>query len=212
MDTYKRIINEIGNISLVAVTKGQPLENILPLYEAGCRDFGESKLREAFSKMEESPKDIKWHLIGTLQKNKVRKVIGRFHLIHSVDSFDLALKISDCSQKLNMVTDILLQVNISKEPAKHGFREDELLADFEKLQNLPAIKIKGLMTMAPLTDDESIICHCFRGLKLLQEKLMKQSHHPLNILSMGMSSDYKLAIQEGTTLLRLGSTLFTSDY
>lgn len=202
-DNYKRILEEIPkNVTLVAVTKGQPINALLELYEAGCRDFAENRLIEAFSKMDNAPSDINWHFIGSLQKNKVAKVINRFSLIHSVDSFDLALKISQCSEAEGVFTSILLQVNVSGESSKHGFSKEDLLKDFEKLKALPSLKIEGLMTMAPLTDDNQVIESTFRGLRELKEKLN------LNHLSMGMSHDYPIAILEGATHLRIGTALF----
>lgn len=205
-DNYKRILKEIPKeTTLVAVTKGQPLEAVLELYEAGCRDFAENRLIEAFSKMDNAPLDINWHFIGSLQKNKVAKIINRFSLIHGVDSFDLASKISQASAAAGITTSILLQVNISQELSKHGFSKEDLFKDFEKLKALPSLKIEGLMTMAPLTEDKQVIEATFRGLRELKEKL--HLHH----LSMGMSHDYKIAIQEGATLLRIGTALFTYD-
>lgn len=203
-ENYKRILKEIPkNVTLVAVTKGQTLEAVLELYEAGCRNFAENRLAEAFSKMESAPSDINWHFIGSLQKNKVAKIINHFCLIHGVDSYDLASKISKCSEEQNVVTSILLQVNVSGEVSKHGFTKEALLENFDKLQALPALKIDGLMTMAPLTDEIEVIHDCFRILRELKEKLHLQH------LSMGMSHDYQIAVNDGATLLRIGSALFT---
>jgi PLP dependent protein len=193
-------------ITLIAVTKNHTWEEILPLYEAGCRHFGENRLPEALTKIENAPQDIHWHFIGSLQKNKARKTAENFTLIHSVDSEELAIKISECKQN----TPILLQVNISGEATKHGFSEKSLLECFERLFSLPSLKIEGLMTMAPLTDNKEIIRQTFRGLRLLQEKL--NTHVPKNkqlkTLSMGMSHDFELAIEEGATHLRIGSAIF----
>ncbi|HRD55664.1 MAG TPA: YggS family pyridoxal phosphate-dependent enzyme [Parachlamydiaceae bacterium] len=190
------------DVHLIAVTKGQPVENIIPLYEAGCRDFGESRIQEALVKIEFLPKDINWHFVGNLQKNKVQKAIEKFHLVQSVDSIELGLKISACAGALNMIMPILLEVNISKEKTKHGFLEEELSDAFERLLKLPNIKIKGLMGMGPLTKDLNLIRHSFSCLKKLSDALF------LPMLSMGMSQDYELAIQEGATHLRIGSLLF----
>lgn len=203
MEAYKRLLESIPkDVMLVAVTKGKPIETVNALYRDGCRNFAENRLNEAFSKMDKAPKDIRWHFIGSLQKNKVRKIIGRFVLIHSVDSYELALKISECSQEAGVETAILLQVNVSGEASKHGFTETELLKNFEKLKSLPYLKIEGLMTMAPLTEDNTVIRECFSGLKRLQQQLN------LSTLSMGMSHDYTIAIEEGSTMLRIGSALF----
>lgn len=214
LETIQKTATSCGrdkeNITLVAVSKNQTIENVLRAYDAGCRNFGENRLEEAFSKISALPDDINWHFIGSLQKNKIRKVVDRFALIHSIDSFELAEKISSVSVEKGCITSILLQVNVSGELSKHGFSRDELLENFNKLLNLPNLKIEGLMTMAPLIEDENIIRRCFSGLRLLLEKLNEDlpQECKLKILSMGMSHDYKLAIEEGATHLRIGSSLF----
>jgi pyridoxal phosphate enzyme (YggS family) len=180
---------------LVAVTKGHSWEECLPLYREGIRDFGENRLQEALPKMEEAPLGARWHFIGTLQKNKVSKVAGRFALIHSVDSFELAEKISKTAPQA-----ILLQVNIRH---KHGFTPDELRKDFEALMALPNLSIQGLMTMAPDTEDTAVIRDTFRTLRKLRDEL------GLKELSMGMSHDWQIALEEGATLLRIGTLLFS---
>jgi pyridoxal phosphate enzyme (YggS family) len=179
---------------LVAVTKGHSWDECQPLYREGIRDFGENRLQEALPKMEEAPVDARWHFIGTLQKNKVNKVAGRFALIHSVDSFELAEKISKTAPQ-----DILLQVNIRH---RHGFTPDELRKSFEALRALPNLSIQGLMTMAPDTEDTAIIRDTFRTLRKLRDEL------GLKELSMGMSHDWQIALEEGATLLRIGTLLF----
>lgn len=211
-ENYAKVLENISKITkeeiiLVAVTKGRPIEDVLSLYHLGCRDFGENRLPDAFSKIENTPSDIKWHFIGSLQKNKVRKAIGHFALIHGVDSYELASKISECSLELGTVSPVLFQVNTSGEATKHGFSEELLLENFDKLKSLPGLKIEGLMTMAPLSEDEKIIRKCFSGLRELQEKLNNKSN-TLKTLSMGMSHDYEIALQEGATMLRIGSALF----
>ena len=174
----------------------------MPLYESGCRNFAESRVDAALEKIQQLPTDINWHLIGTLQKNKVRKIIGKFKLIHSVDSPELAKKISDCSLEAGLKTSILLQANTSGEASKHGLNADEWLKRYQEVEGLQGVKVEGLMTMAPLVEDEKIVRNCFYALKKLGEKL--KTYH----LSMGMSQDYPLAIAEGATLLRIGSALF----
>jgi pyridoxal phosphate enzyme (YggS family) len=175
---------------------------MLPLYNQGCRHFAENRVDAALEKMELLPEDIQWHLIGTLQKNKVRKVIGKFALIHSVDTPELAKKISDCSLEAGLKTPILLQVNTSGEASKHGLSFEEWQKNYPEVANFEGIMIKGLMTMAPLVDDEKIIRTTFARLRELG-KVLKLQH-----LSMGMSQDFPLAIAEGATLLRIGSALF----
>lgn len=196
-----------GAITLVVVTKQQPIEKIRELYDAGCRDFGENRVQEALPKMAALPDDIRWHFIGTLQSNKINKVVGAFHLIHSVDNPELAEKISETSQRKGIITPILLEVNTSQEASKHGLSAEEWLKHLEEMRKLPAIRIQGLMTMAPYTDDTQCIRSCFKKLGELQKKDPER----LQDLSMGMSNDYLIAIEEGATLLRIGSAFIISD-
>lgn len=196
-----------AEITLVAVTKGHTWEEIHPIYEEGCCDFGESRLQEAQTKMPKAPADIQWHYIGPLQKNKVRKVIDSFHLIHSVDSVDLAQKISSCSEEAGIVMPIFLEANTSGESSKHGLTPKEWKENFNKIKNLPAIKIKGLMTMAPFVEDEETVRGCFSALRQLRDEL-QQKDPAIRELSMGMSHDYPFAIEEGATYLRIGTALF----
>ncbi len=222
-ENYKRVTEKIleaanaagkkkEDMTLVAVTKNYSNAEIQQLYDLGCRNFGENRLQDALPKMEEAPKDIIWHMIGSLQKNKVKKAIGKFGLIHGVDSLDLALKISECSVELGVVTSILLQVNTSGEDTKHGFSEKSLIECFQTILKFPSLKIEGLMTMAPLTDDEKTIRGCFADLRMLKDCLNELflPQCPMKILSMGMSHDYELAIKEGATHIRIGTALMSS--
>ncbi|ADI38566.1 YggS family pyridoxal phosphate-dependent enzyme [Waddlia chondrophila] len=221
IDNYHALISDIGNtvrkagrdpseVSLIAVTKGFSLEHVLPAYKAGARGFGENRVQEALPKIEKAPKDIEWHLIGTLQKNKVRKVIGKFSLIHSVDSLELAQKISETSLVCNTVTPVLLQANTSGEQSKHGLQSEEWIANWDSLLELEGIDLQGLMTIAPFVDDEKVIRRCFRALRQLRDRLQAMAGNKCTLkhLSMGMSHDYRLAINEGATQLRIGSAIF----
>lgn len=216
---YKRMKDEVADlahqagrdpndITLIAVSKTEPIEAILEVYNAGCRDVGESRVQEALPKQQASPKDLRWHFIGTLQANKVRKVIGKFALIHSVDSVDLVRKISAVSDELGLTTDILLQVNISGEDTKHGLSVMQWKTAMPEVLTLPAIRLQGLMTMAPLTEDKASVRSCFAALRTFRDELKASTGKPWPHLSMGMSHDYPLAIQEGATLLRVGTALF----
>lgn len=208
---YLNLIKEIPpKVTLVAVSKGFSWENVKPAYDAGCRNFGENRIQEALPKIEEAPKDIQWHFIGPLQLNKVRKAIGRFVLIHSVDDPKLAKKISECSLEVNLVTSILLQVNTSGEESKQGLSPTEWREAFKEVKDLPGISIRGLMTIAPLTEDKERIRSCFADLRLFRDELVDDYKISLPDLSMGMSHDYHLAIEEGATLLRIGSQIFKS--
>lgn len=193
-----------SEICLVAITKGRSWEEILPLYVSGQRVFGESRQQEASVKIAEAPDDVDWHFIGSLQKNKVRKVIGHFALIHSVDTPELAVKISECSLEAGVTSEILLQVNISGEESKQGLSVEAWTPEIDKVRQLPGIIVKGLMTMAPLASDEATARRCFAGLRHFRDALGGE----LPYLSMGMSRDYPWAIAEGATHLRIGSALW----
>jgi hypothetical protein len=206
---YGRNLEEI---TLVAVSKGCSWDDVRAAYQAGCRDFGESRVQEALTKILEAPEDIFWHFVGHLQKNKVSKVLGKCALIHSVDTFELASKISELSARTAIETSILLEVNISGEATKQGMQKEQWKRCFEAILSLPSIHVKGLMTMAPLTQDEGVVRRCFAGLREFRDELIvKNGLHAdaLRHLSMGMSNDYRLAIAEGATLLRVGTAIFS---
>lgn len=198
------------DIQLIAVTKTVPIDPIKHVFEAGCFDFGENRIQEALKKIPYLPSTIRWHFIGTLQSNKVNKAISTFHLIHSVDTPDLARKISKASQEKGVTTSILLQVNTSQELSKHGLTGEEWRAYLKEMDQLPAIQLNGLMTIAPLVEDQALIQRCFRQLRLLREEFRQELKDPkiFHHLSMGMSHDYPLAIAEGATLVRIGSAIF----
>ncbi len=220
-DNYQRIQEEIAaavqrcgrapsEINLIAVSKGYSWDHIFPVYGSGCRHFGENRIQEALLKISEAPSDINWHMIGPLQKNKVNKAIGKFTLIHSVDSIELAQKISMCSVGAGKTTSILLQVNTSGEKTKHGLNEEGWRDQFESLLHLPGISLEGLMTMASLIENEAIIRNCFARLRLFKDELISKFGLKTSFrhLSMGMSHDYRYAIAEGATLLRIGTAIF----
>lgn len=197
-------------VTLIAVSKTYPPESLVNVYQKGCRDFGESRVQEALEKIPILPEDCKWHLIGSLQSNKVNKAVTSFHLIHSVDTPQLAEKISKVSQAKGLITSILLQVNTSGEGSKHGLSSDEWESTLDVVNQLSNIKIEGLMTMAPLTENQMMIRSCFRQLYELRESWRNRMKVPAYFrhLSMGMSHDYLIAIEEGATLLRVGSAIF----
>jgi len=206
-EIYQQINEQLrlSNITLVAVSKTKPIEDILALYNLGHRDFGENYVQELVEKAERLPKDIRWHFIGHLQTNKVRSIAPFIYLIHGVDSLKLLKEIAKQAEKGGRVIDCLLQVHIAQEETKFGFDETELLN--VDLKQFPNLKIKGLMGMASLTDDINRIRIEFKFLKTLFEKLKTQNPE-LSILSMGMSADYKIAIEEGSNIVRIGSLLF----
>lgn len=190
------------SVELVIASKYFSIEQIMSFYQEGHRCFGENKVQDALKKMENLPCDISWHFIGHLQKNKVNKIVDKFDLIHSVDSYELAEKISEKSKR---VQKILLQVKTSFEESKSGFLPKELLEDLPKIDALKNIKVCGLMTMAPHTDDISKVQESFRTLNEIRKNLGKKEW----LLSMGMSQDFHYAIEQGANLVRIGSSLIT---
>lgn len=194
-----------ADITLLCVTKDRSVQQMNTAYLAGVREMGESRVQEALPKIVQLPSDIRWHWIGTLQGNKVNKVVGTFSWIHAVDTPQLAKKISDVSQKQEVITHILLQVNTSGEKTKHGWSVEEWRPHVEYVRGLPNIVLEGLMTMAPLNESPEDIRACFAKLRAFAKEL-KLAH-----LSMGMSHDYHIAIEEGATFLRIGSLLFDEE-
>jgi pyridoxal phosphate enzyme (YggS family) len=198
-----------ANVTLVAVSKTKPVEMIREAYEAGQRDFGENYIQELTEKQGQLPTDIKWHAIGHLQSNKVKYITSFVHLIHAVDSFRLLQEINKQAQKNNRVIDCLLQIHIAREETKFGFdfTECENMLSSEAFKELHNIRITGLMGMASNTTDELQVRNEFRSLKNIFEKF-KIQNSKFKILSMGMSSDHKIAIEEGSTMIRIGSSIF----
>lgn len=203
-----------AGVILVAVSKTKPVELLQEAYECGIRDFGENKVQELCTKQPLMPADVQWHLIGHLQTNKVKYIAPFIHLIHSVDSWKLLQEINKQAAKHNRVVNCLLQIYIASEETKYGLDKQELMEilTHSKLQSLKHIRILGLMGMASNTSDESIIQREFKNLKQLFDELKHQSfaQTSMETLSMGMSSDYSLAIAEGSTMIRVGSSIFGS--
>jgi len=195
-------------ITLLAVTKTFPIDTIRQAYAAGLRDFGENRVQEALGKIAELPPEVRWHLIGQLQTNKINKIIGKFSLIHSVDSLHLAEALSARSGGAGQ--EILLEVNTSGEASKSGVRPQETLVTAEEIARLPHLKLRGLMTVGPLTEDVAKQREAFKKLKGLFDAIRsKDWAGPIfSTLSMGMSSDFEIAIEEGSTLIRVGTALF----
>ena len=201
---------------LIAVTKTKPIEDLQAAYEAGCKVFGENKVQEMVQKWEVLPKDIEWHLIGHLQSNKVKYMASFVSMIHSIDSLKLLQEVDKQAFKVNRVIDCLLQIYIAQEETKFGLSQEEAFeildsAEFEAMKN---VKIVGVMGMATNTDNQEQIRLEFRGLKSFFEEL--KSKYPttdnlqLKEISMGMSGDYLIAAEEGSTLVRVGSAIFGS--
>ena len=210
----KNLLNvERNDITLVAVSKTKPVEEIKKKYNEGFINFGENRVNELVKKFNLLPKDINWHMIGHLQTNKVKKIIPFISLIHSVDSLKLIDKIENESEKFDKKTNILLQVHIAKEKSKYGFNFEEV-RDFFKNQldeSYKNINIVGLMGMATFTNNKNQIRKEFKKLKILYDEIKsisQKNNQKIKILSMGMSSDYKIAIEEGSNMVRIGSLIF----
>lgn len=200
-----------SKVQLVAVSKTKPVTDIQEAYTAGQRVFGENKVQEMVSKWEELPKDIEWHMIGHVQRNKVKYMAEFVSLIHGVDSLRLLKEIDKQAKKYNRIIPCLLQIHIAKETTKFGLDQQELdtLINSEEFQALDNIEISGIMGMATFTEDIELIRSEFKHLKSIFETL-KTSLTDIHVLSMGMSSDYLIAIQEGSTMVRIGSSIFGS--
>lgn len=198
------------DVTLIAVSKTKPVSDIQEVYDLGQRDFGENKVQELLQKYDELPKDIRWHLIGHLQTNKVKQVIGKTYLIHSVDSLHLASVISAEAVKKNITVDILVQVNISEDENKYGVSNEDVIQLIKDISILPNINIKGLMTIGKNTENRHEIQQYFADLfKLsIDIKALNIDNVCMNFLSMGMSSDYDLAILEGSNMIRIGTGIF----
>lgn len=202
---------EPDKVTLIAVSKTKPVSDVQQVYDAGCRDFGENKAQELLIKYDALPKDIRWHFIGNLQKNKVKYVVGRAYLIHSVDSYELALEIQKRAEKMNTHCNILIEVNVAKEDSKQGIREfDEVIDTIEKISTLKNVHIKGLMTIAPICEKPSDNSVYFKQLKDLSVDIKNKNidNVYMEFLSMGMSSDYEAAILEGASYVRVGTSIF----
>lgn len=201
---------ETGEVSLIAVSKTKPLPMLLEAYEAGCRDFGENKVQELVDKYEQLPKDIRWHMIGHLQRNKVKYLVGRTALIHSVDSLRLAEEISKEAVKKQVTVDILVEVNVAGEESKFGTTAGEAVELVEKIALLPGICVKGLMTIAPYVENPEENRQYFVNLRQLSVDIKNKNidNVSMEILSMGMTGDYVVAVEEGATYVRVGTGIF----
>ncbi len=214
-EAYQSIKKELDakQVTLVAVSKTKPVEDIVALYELGQRDFGENYVQELVDKQAQLPSDIRWHFIGHLQSNKVKYIAPFVQLIHGVDSLKLLKEINKEAAKNNRVIDVLLQVHIAQEETKFGMNAEELntaITEFENLK-MANVRICGLMGMASFSDDMEKVRGEFRNLKTLFDASAAKlaTHHlPLSVLSMGMSGDYAIAVEEGSTMVRIGSLLF----
>ena len=199
-----------SEVTLIAVSKTKPVEMLQEVYNAGARDFGENKVQEICEKYDKLPSDIKWHMIGHLQRNKVKQVIDKAAMIHSVDSYRLAQEISVQAQKKGITIPILVEVNIAGEESKFGISAEDTIQLVEEIAVLPNLKIQGRMTIAPFVQDAEENRLYFRQIKQLSVDIKNKNidNVSMDILSMGMTGDYEVAIEEGATMVRVGTGIF----
>jgi pyridoxal phosphate enzyme (YggS family) len=203
-----------SEVKVVAVSKNFPPECVMEAYDSGHRVFGENRVQELLAKMEVLPKDIEWHFIGGLQRNKVKSIVGRAALIHSLDSAPLAEEISRQARLKNVEVPVLIQINIAEEAGKRGFAVEELDEALPRIKDLAGLRICGLMTIGPWNEDPEAARPVFRKLKLLSAALGKNvfPDGSMNMLSMGMSDDFAVAVEEGASLVRIGTRIFGPRY
>lgn len=199
-----------SEVTLIAVSKTKPVEMLQEVYDAGARNFGENKVQEICDKYDKLPADVRWHMIGHLQRNKVKQVIDKTVMIHSVDSYRLAQEISVQAQKKGIIMPILIEVNVANEESKFGITADETLQLVEEIAALPSLKICGLMTIAPYVVDAEENRLYFRQIKQLSVDIKNKNidNVSMDVLSMGMTGDYQVAIEEGSTMVRVGTGIF----
>ena len=197
-------------VTLIAVSKTKPVEMLQEIYDENIRDFGENKVQELCDKIEKMPSDIKWHMIGHLQRNKVKYIVGKVALIHSVDSYRLAEEISIQAKKHNTTVPILVEVNIAHEESKFGISEEDAILLVKEISELENIRIMGLMTIAPYVENPEDNRMYFRKIKELSVDINSKNidNVSMEIISMGMTGDYEVAIEEGATMVRVGTGIF----
>lgn len=197
-------------VTLIAVSKTKPVSMLKEAYDAGARCFGENKVQEIMDKHPQLPEDIQWHMIGHLQRNKVKYIVDKVSMIHSVDSLRLAQTIEQEAAKHNVCVPVLLEVNVAQEESKFGLKMDEVLPLIETIADFPHIKVQGLMTIAPYVENAEDNRDFFRQLKKLSVDIEAKNINnvSMSVLSMGMTGDYQVAVQEGTTMVRVGTGIF----
>lgn len=206
----ERVGRDPSEVTLIAVSKTKPISMMEEVLDEGTYSFGENKVQEICTKYEQLPKDVHWHLIGHLQRNKVKQIIDKVDLIHSVDSLRLAEQINEEASKKDLVVPVLIQVNIAKEDTKYGFMEEEVFSALDAISKMSNVKVKGLMTIAPFTENPEENRVHFQNLKKLYVDINCKNIDNINmdILSMGMTGDYEIAIEEGATMVRVGTGIF----
>ena len=220
-DNYRQVLNNIQDacqavgrdpkeVTLVAVSKTKPVEMLQQVYDAGARVFGENKVQEIMDKYDHLPGDIRWQMIGHLQRNKVKYIVDKVDMIHSVDSYRLAQTIETEAAKKNVTVSVLLEVNVAEEESKFGLKMDEVLPLVQQISELPHVQVKGLMTIAPFVSNPEDNREIFRKLKKLSVDIEAKNinNTTMSVLSMGMTGDYMVAVQDGATMVRVGTGIF----
>ena len=209
-DACVRSNREVNDVTLIAVSKTKPVEMLQEVYDCGCRDFGENKVQEIMDKYEQLPSDIRWHMIGHLQTNKVKYIVDKVYMIHSVDSVKLAKEISKEARKKGVVVKILLEVNVAKEESKFGIMPETVNEFYKEVVDLPGLEVCGLMTIAPYVEDAELNRQHFVKLNQLMIDIAQEKTDNISVgeLSMGMTGDYEVAIEEGATFVRVGTGIF----
>ena len=209
-ESCKKVNRDPGEVTLIAVSKTKPVEMLQEAYAAGARVFGENKVQEIVDKYDQMPADVQWHMIGHLQRNKVKYIVDKVAMIHSVDSLRLAQTISHEAEKQDLDVPVLVEVNVAREESKFGVTTEETIALVEEMSKLPRVQIRGLMTIAPFVEDPEDNREIFRKLKQLSVDIAAKNINNVNmsVLSMGMTNDYEVAIEEGATMIRVGTGIF----
>lgn len=209
-ESCTKINRDPNEVTLIAVSKTKPVEMLKEAYDAGARVFGENKVQEIVDKYDQMPSDVKWHMIGHLQRNKVKYIVDKVAMIHSVDSLRLAETIEKEAAKKAVIVPILIEVNVAQEESKFGLKPEEVLPLIEQIADFSHIQIKGLMTIAPYVDNAEENREIFRELKKLSVDIAAKNINnvTMSVLSMGMTGDYMVAVQEGATMVRVGTGIF----
>ncbi len=209
-ESCREINRDPEEVTLIAVSKTKPVEMLKEAYNAGTRVFGENKVQEIVDKYDQMPSDVKWHMIGHLQRNKVKYIVDKVAMIHSVDSFRLAETIEKEAAKKDVIVPILIEVNVAQEESKFGLKPEEVLPFIEEIADFSHIQIKGLMTIAPYVENAEENRGIFRELKKLSVDIAAKNINnvTMSVLSMGMTGDYMVAVQEGATMVRVGTGIF----